>query len=67
MLRNADSYSLKGLASAAKDMAARAREGKLLPDEYTGGTFTISNLGMFGIQSFDPIINMPEALSLIHI
>lgn len=64
VLRNADNYSLKGLASAAKDMAARAREGKLLPDEYTGGTFTISNLGMFGIQSFDPIINMPEACIL---
>ena len=64
VLRNADGYSLKGLAAAAKDMAGRARGGKLLPDEYTGGTFTISNLGMFGIQSFDPIINMPEACIL---
>ncbi len=64
VLRNADGYSLQGLAAAAKDMAGRAREGKLLPDEYTGGTFTISNLGMFGIQSFDPIINMPEACIL---
>lgn len=64
VLRNADKYSLQTLAAASKDMAGRAREGKLLPDEYTGGTFTVSNLGMFGIQSFDPIINMPEACIL---
>ena len=64
VLRNADQYSLQGLSAATKDMATRAREGKLLPDEYTGGTFTVSNLGMFGIESFDPIINMPEACIL---
>ena len=64
VLRNADKYSLQELSAATKDMAARAREGKLLPDEYTGGTFTVSNLGMFGIESFDPIINMPEACIL---
>jgi pyruvate dehydrogenase E2 component (dihydrolipoamide acetyltransferase) len=45
-----------------KDLATRARERKLKPQEYTGGTFSISNLGMFGIKSFASIINPPEGM-----
>ncbi len=45
-------------------MAGRAREGKLAPEEYTGGSFTISNLGMFGIKEFTAVINPPQACIL---
>ena len=57
----------KGLAQIAaemKDLASRARDRKLKPQEYTGGTFSISNLGMFGIKSFASIINQPEGMIL---
>ncbi|HML30985.1 MAG TPA: 2-oxo acid dehydrogenase subunit E2, partial [Hyphomicrobium sp.] len=57
----------KGLAEISeemKDLAARARERKLKPQEYMGGTFSISNLGMFGIKSFASIINPPEGMIL---
>lgn len=57
----------KGLAKISeemKDLATRARERKLKPQEYTGGTFSISNLGMFGIKSFASIINQPEGMIL---
>jgi pyruvate dehydrogenase E2 component (dihydrolipoamide acetyltransferase) len=43
-----------------KDLAARARDRKLMPEEYTGGSFAISNLGMFGIENFDAVINPPH-------
>ncbi|MGB3625244.1 MAG: dihydrolipoamide acetyltransferase family protein, partial [Henriciella sp.] len=55
----------KGLATIAaemKDLASRARERKLKPQEYTGGTFSLSNLGMFGIKTFASIINQPEGM-----
>uniref|UniRef100_A0AAY4CN85 Acetyltransferase component of pyruvate dehydrogenase complex n=1 Tax=Denticeps clupeoides TaxID=299321 RepID=A0AAY4CN85_9TELE len=58
---------IKGLASISKDvssLAAKAREGKLQPHEFQGGTFTISNLGMFGIKNFSAIINPPQACIL---
>ncbi|XP_015192928.2 dihydrolipoyllysine-residue acetyltransferase component of pyruvate dehydrogenase complex, mitochondrial isoform X1 [Lepisosteus oculatus] len=58
---------IKGLASISQDvaaLAARAREGKLQPHEFQGGTFTISNLGMFGIKNFSAIINPPQACIL---
>jgi len=58
---------LKGLeeiAAEIKDVAARARENKLKPDELTGGTFTLSNLGMFGVHNFSAIINPPQACIL---
>src|SRR3546814_3475776 len=45
-----------------KDLAARAREGKLQPHEYQGGTASLSNLGMFGIRQFDAVINPPQAM-----
>ena len=57
----------KGLAEISiemKDLATRARERKLKPQEYTGGTFSISNLGMFGVKSFASIINQPEGMIL---
>jgi len=47
-----------------KDLAARAKDGKLKPEEYTGGTASISNLGMFGIKQFDAVINPPQGLIL---
>lgn len=58
---------LKGLeeiASEVKDVAARARENKLRPEELSGGTFTISNLGMFGVHNFSAIVNPPQACIL---
>ena len=57
----------KGLAQISaevKDLATRARDGKLAPEEYQGGTFCISNLGMFGIKQFDAVINTPQACIL---
>ncbi|MGH7562116.1 MAG: dihydrolipoamide acetyltransferase family protein [Gemmatimonadales bacterium] len=61
VIRNADAKSLRQIAAEARDMAGRARERKLKPEEYTGGTFTVSNLGMFDIEHFTAIINPPEA------
>ena len=57
----ADKMGLDTLAATAKDLAARAKENKLLPDEYKGSTITVSNLGMFGIETFTPIVNQPDA------
>ena len=61
VLRGADSLPLRGLVPAVKDLVRRAREGKLGADDLSGGTFTISNLGMMGVDSFDAIINAPQA------
>jgi pyruvate dehydrogenase E2 component (dihydrolipoamide acetyltransferase) len=52
------------IAAEAKDLATRARDGKLQPEEYQGGTASISNLGMFGIKQFDAVINPPQAMIL---
>lgn len=57
---HADKLSISELAKTSKDLVNRARDGKLAPNEYKGGTFTISNLGMFGIDSFTSIINPPQ-------
>jgi pyruvate dehydrogenase E2 component (dihydrolipoamide acetyltransferase) len=57
----------KGLATIsreAKELAAKARDGKLKPEEYQGGTFSISNLGMFGVKGFTSIINPPQGAIL---
>jgi pyruvate dehydrogenase E2 component (dihydrolipoamide acetyltransferase) len=64
VLRDADQKSLSQLAREAKTLADKAHAGKLTPAEYSGGTFTISNLGMFGIDHFTAIINPPEAAIL---
>ena len=60
----AETKSLSQIARETKDLAARARERKLKPEEYQGGTFSVSNLGMFGIRSFASIINEPQGAIL---
>lgn len=64
VLRDADSRSLSALSGEMKDLAARARDHKLAPQEYLGGSFAISNLGMFGIDNFDAVINPPHSAIL---
>ena len=64
VIRDAEKKGLKQISEEMKDLAARARERKLKPQEYMGGTFSISNLGMFGIKSFSSIINPPEGMIL---
>ncbi|HMV68642.1 MAG TPA: dihydrolipoamide acetyltransferase family protein, partial [Myxococcota bacterium] len=61
VLRDADKLRLSEIGARVRELAGRARDGKLKPEEYTGGTFTISNLGMYGIDHFTAIINPPEA------
>ena len=61
VVRNANKQSLKEISDAVKDLASRARGKKLKPDEYQGGTITVSNLGAFGVEFFDAIINPPQA------
>ena len=61
VVRNAAAKSLLQISKEVKDLAARARDGKLLPSEFDGGTITVSNLGAYGIESFDAIINPPQA------
>jgi pyruvate dehydrogenase E2 component (dihydrolipoamide acetyltransferase) len=64
VLKDAEMKSLSALSAEMKDLAARARDRKLAPHEYQGGSFAISNLGMFGIDNFDAIINPPHAAIL---
>lgn len=61
---DADSKGLDSISSTVKALGVKAKEGKLQPAEYLGGTFTISNLGMYGITSFSAIINPPQAAIL---
>lgn len=61
VLQDAEVKSLSTLSAQMKDLASRARDRKLLPHEYQGGSFAISNLGMFGIDNFDAIINPPHS------
>jgi len=60
VIKDAGAKGLAAISSDAKTLAAKARDGKLQPEEYQGGTFTISNLGMFGVKSFNSIINPPQ-------
>ena len=64
VIRGADRLSLRQIAAAARDLAERARAGTLSPGEYSGGTFTVTNLGMYGITEFTPLINVPESAIL---
>ena len=64
VLKDAESKSLSALSIEMKDLAKRARDRKLAPHEYQGGSFAISNLGMFGVDNFDAIINPPHAAIL---
>jgi pyruvate dehydrogenase E2 component (dihydrolipoamide acetyltransferase) len=61
VIRDIGSKGLAAISQESKDLATRAREGKLQPQEYQGGTITVSNMGMFGIESFTAIINPPQA------
>lgn len=64
IVRDATSKGLAVISQEAKALAKKAREGKLKGEEYQGGTFTISNMGMFGIDHFTAIINPPQACIL---
>jgi pyruvate dehydrogenase E2 component (dihydrolipoamide acetyltransferase) len=64
IIRSAEERSLADIATAMKDLAERARARKLKPDEFQGGTFSLSNLGMFGIKQFSSIINEPQGCIL---
>jgi pyruvate dehydrogenase E2 component (dihydrolipoamide acetyltransferase) len=64
IVQDASGRSLAEIASAMADLAARAKEGKLLPTEYQGGTASLSNMGMMGIKQFTAVINPPQATIL---
>jgi pyruvate dehydrogenase E2 component (dihydrolipoamide acetyltransferase) len=64
VVRNADRKSILEISREVKDLAARARDRKLKPEEFSGGTFSISNLGMFDVTEFTAIINPPESAIL---
>jgi len=64
IVKAAETKGLKEISAEVKDLAGRAREGKLKPEEFQGGTFSLSNLGMFGVQEFGAIINPPQACIL---
>ncbi|MEA3010825.1 MAG: hypothetical protein QOJ91_2517 [Sphingomonadales bacterium] len=62
VVTEADSRSLSSIATGMKDLAARARDGKLKPEEYQGGTASLSNMGMYGIKQFEAVINPPQGM-----
>ncbi|WP_339077401.1 pyruvate dehydrogenase complex dihydrolipoamide acetyltransferase [Acetobacter sp. AC2005] len=64
IVKQADRKSLKDISQEAKDLIARARAGKLKPEEFQGGTFSISNMGMYGVKDFAAIVNPPQAAIL---
>lgn len=64
IIRNADAKSVTAIAAEIRELAGRAKTGRLQAEEYTGGSFTISNLGMLDIESFTAILNPPEAAIL---
>ena len=64
IIRNADKKGLVEISNTMKDLAVRAKDGKLKPEEFQGGTFSISNLGMFGIKDFAAVINPPQGCIL---
>ena len=64
VVRNADAKGLAQISGEVKELAAKARDGKLMPEDYQGGGFTITNMGMMGIKSFSAIINPPQSCIL---
>ena len=62
IITGADSMAISAISKAMHDLAGRAKEGKLQPHEYQGGTASISNMGMYGIKQFDAVINPPQAM-----
>jgi pyruvate dehydrogenase E2 component (dihydrolipoamide acetyltransferase) len=66
VIRNAAERTLSAISAEARELAARARSGNLRPDEYQGGTFTVSNMGMYGVESFTAIVN-PPSVSIVAV
>ena len=66
VIRNAAERTLSAISTEARELAARARSGKLRPDEYQGGTLTVSNMGMYGVESFTAIVN-PPSVSIVAV
>jgi len=64
IIKGADTKSIAAISTEMKDLGARAKEGKLKPEEYQGGTASISNMGMMGIKQFEAVINPPQAMIL---
>ena len=64
IIKDADKKGIIEISSETKNLIKKAKENKLLPEEYTGGSITISNLGMFGISEFSAIINPPQSMIL---
>jgi pyruvate dehydrogenase E2 component (dihydrolipoyllysine-residue acetyltransferase) len=64
VIRDADTLTITQISATTRDLATRARAGKLKPEEFTGSTFSVSNLGMFGVDQFTAVINPPEAAIL---
>ena len=64
VIRDADNKGLAKISAEMRDLAGRAREGNLMPEEYQGGGFTISNMGMYGVKEFAAIINPPQSCIL---
>ena len=64
IVRGAEGKGLKAISAEMADLAARARDNKLAPEEFQGGTFTISNLGMYGVKHFEAVINQPQGAIL---
>ena len=64
VVKDVDQKTITQIARETRDLAERANAGKLQPPDYSGGTFTISNLGMFGVEQFNAVINPPEAAIL---
>jgi len=64
IIKDVDRKNLREISSEMKDLGKRAKENKLLPEEFQGGTFTISNMGMFGVNNFTAIINPPQSCIL---
>jgi len=64
IVRNADQRGILDIARETQRLAEAAREGKIRPEEFSGGTFTVSNLGMFDVDSFTAVINPPESAIL---
>jgi len=62
IIKDAGSKAVSAISTEMKDLAGRAREGKLSPEEYQGGTASLSNMGMFGIKHFEAVINPPQAM-----
>lgn len=66
VIRNAAERPLSAISTEARELTARARSGKLRPEEYQGGTFTVSNMGMYGVESFTAIVN-PPSVSIVAV